>query len=113
MNTKKLISKYLAALWLCSVLGFLGLQVGFSLAQSSSAKVKHPGTSEIVLVAAHPGQATDVSPDLKLLPVFLLPDSDNFRIVGQAGILSGFVFHALLQSDLTRFLKASISINAP
>jgi hypothetical protein len=113
MKTKKLISKYLAGLWLFSVLGFLVLQSGTELSKSRNSQQKNQDTQEQILVATHQSQASDISPDLKLLPAFLLPESFDYRINTRIGIPSVFEFHSLLKAVLIQILTSGISINAP
>ena len=113
MNTKKLISKYLAALWLVSLLGFLGLQIGTEITQGNQKSKNNPEAKEFVILATHQGQASDFAPDHKLLPAFLLPQSDVFCVRDKTGLLSGFVFHPLLNVNLILALRSSISIHAP
>lgn len=111
MATKKLICKYLAALWLISLLGFLGLESHPGLAKQKQAK--NPDVQELVLVTAQQGQASDFAPGLKLLPAFLLPDASDFCPSVQLGISPGPAIHSLLKTELFQFIKSSISINAP
>ncbi len=113
MKTKKLISKYLASLWLFSVLGFLVLQSGSELSKSRNSQQKNQDTQEQILVATHQSQASDISPDVKLLPAFLLPESFDYRINTRIGIPSVFEFHSLLKAVLIQILTSGISINAP
>jgi hypothetical protein len=113
MKTKKLISKYLAALWLVSLLGFLGLQANAELAKGTKFKEKNPDIQELVLVASQHSQATGFAPDLKLLPAFLLPHSVDFYSTRTIGIPIGNSIHCLVKKELFQFLKSSISINAP
>jgi hypothetical protein len=113
MKTKKLISKYLAGLWLFSVLGFLVLQGGTELSKSRNSQQKNQDIQEQILVATHQSQASDISPDVKLLPAFLLPESFDYRINTRIGVASVFEFHSLLKAVLIQILSSGISINAP
>jgi len=113
MKTKKLISKYLAALWLFSVVGFLALQTTTELQSTHQTKANDKDNTEFILVSTQSAQTLQISPDLKILPAFLFPVDVAFRLLKGVDFIPGFVFHPLQKEALIELLKPSISINAP
>jgi hypothetical protein len=109
---KKLIYKQLSVFCLVVFTGYLALQIFFHPVAKPE-KQTASSQSEWVLAVSHHAPAADLTPDLKFIQDWFRHDHLVFVFGSSAVFRFGTGAYCLVNSELIRFLRASICINAP